>query len=162
MIGRQRVETMPDLPTPVITRLAVLDLSHETRGNALGIGLADLTTERLVRSIDPKPMQGQQPDEQFPDPRRVPLALPTDRDVIATSLETCWRIDMARSPDGADSQHAGADHTLGHAGASKTDVVRHPELSSRCDFRPIPFDAQGNLEQEELFPESHRARRRRS
>ena len=46
VIGRQRVETMPDLPTPVITRLAVLDLSHETRGNALGIGLADLTTEK--------------------------------------------------------------------------------------------------------------------
>ncbi len=57
VIGRQRVETMPDLPVPVITRLAVLDLSHETRGNALGIGLADLTTERLVRSIDPEPMK---------------------------------------------------------------------------------------------------------
>ena len=51
VIGRQRVETMPDLPRPVITRLAVLDLSVETRGNALGIGLADLTTERLVRQI---------------------------------------------------------------------------------------------------------------
>ena len=47
-IGRQRVETMPDLPRPVVTRLAVLDLSAETRGNALGIGLADLTTARVV------------------------------------------------------------------------------------------------------------------
>ena len=36
VIGRQRVETMPDLPRPVITRLAVLDLSAETRGNATG------------------------------------------------------------------------------------------------------------------------------
>src|SRR5262249_40810957 len=38
VIGRQRVETMPDLPRPVVTRLAVLDLSVETRGNGLGIG----------------------------------------------------------------------------------------------------------------------------
>ena len=60
VIGRQRVETMPDLPTPVVTRLAVLDLSAETRGNALGIGLADLTTERVVRGIDPTPMRREQ------------------------------------------------------------------------------------------------------
>jgi hypothetical protein len=49
VIGRQRVETMPDLPRPVITRLAVLDLSEETRGNANGIGLADLTCWRIER-----------------------------------------------------------------------------------------------------------------
>ena len=69
VIGRQRVETMPDLPRPVVTRLAVLDLSAETRGNALGIGLADLTTERLVRAHRPDADAGQQPDQQLPDPR---------------------------------------------------------------------------------------------
>ena len=78
---------------PVITRLAVLDLSHETRGNALGIGLADLTTERLVRGIDPTPMRVNSLTSNFLTRARVPLALPTDRDVIATSLDTCWRID---------------------------------------------------------------------
>ena len=36
VIGRQRVETMPDLPRPVVTRLAVLDLSVETRGTPRG------------------------------------------------------------------------------------------------------------------------------
>jgi len=40
VIGRQRVETMPDLPRPLVTRLAVLDLSVETLGNGLGVGLA--------------------------------------------------------------------------------------------------------------------------
>ena len=54
VIGRQRVETMPDLPRPVITRLAVLDLSVETRGNALGIGLADLTTDRWFTESIPR------------------------------------------------------------------------------------------------------------
>ena len=97
VIGRQRVETMPDLPTPVITRLAVLDLSVETRGNALGIGLADLTTDRLVRRIDPKPMQVNSLTSNFLTRARVPLALPTDRDVIATSLDTCWRIERAQA-----------------------------------------------------------------
>ena len=75
VIGRQRVETMPDLPRPVVTRLAVLDLSAETRGNALGIGLADLTTDRLVARHRPDPDAGQQPDEQLPDPRPSPALL---------------------------------------------------------------------------------------
>src|SRR5262249_28900082 len=57
VLGRQPVEPMPALPRPVVTRLAVLDLSAETKGNALGVGLADLTTERLVRSLDPVPMR---------------------------------------------------------------------------------------------------------
>ena len=78
VIGRQRVETMPDLPRPVVTRLAVLDLSAETRGNALGIGLADLTTDRLVARDRPDADAGQLPDQQLPDPGPRP-ARPADR-----------------------------------------------------------------------------------
>src|SRR5262249_37440237 len=93
VIGRQRVETMPDLPRPVVTRLAVLDLSEETRGNGLGIGLADLTTDRLVARSPPEPMRVNSMTSNFLTRVRVPLALPTDRDVIAACLDTCWRID---------------------------------------------------------------------
>ena len=162
VIGRQRVETMPDLPRPVITRLAVLDLSHETRGNALGIGLADLTTERLVRGIDPTPMRVNSLTSNFLTRARVPLALPTDRDVIAASLETCWRIDPAKArmvliPNTLELT------TLWVTPSARGRGRRHiPSSSFETEFRPIPFDQQGNLEQEELFPESQRARRHRS
>src|SRR4029079_7404181 len=97
VIGRQRVETMPDLPRPVVTRLAVLDLSAETRGNALGIGLADLTTDRLVKALDPTPMRVNSMTSNFLTRARVPLALPDDRDVIAACLDTCWRIDRSEA-----------------------------------------------------------------
>jgi hypothetical protein len=161
VIGRQRVETMPDLPLPVITRLAVLDLSHETRGNALGIGLADLTTERLVRGIDPTPMRVNSLTSNFLTRARLPLALPTDRDVIATSIDTCWRIEteearMVLIPNTLELT------TFWVSKALKAEVLAHPELSFEGDFGEIPFDAQGNLEQEKLFPESQRARRQRS
>ncbi len=91
VIGRQRVETMPDFPSPVVTRLAVLDLSPETRGNANGIGLADLTTERAVRALDPKATWVNCFTSNFLARARVPLAFPTDREVIAACLDTCWR-----------------------------------------------------------------------
>jgi hypothetical protein len=158
VIGRQRVETMPDLPRPVITRLAVLDLSVETRGNALGIGLADLTTERLVRQIDPTPMRVNSMTSNFLTRARVPLALTTDRDVFAASLDTCWRSErdqaqMVIIPNTLELTSMWATPAL------SADVEAHPDLEFESEFMPIPFDRDGCLEQESLFPESHRARR---
>src|SRR5437899_3334598 len=39
-------------PSPFIRRIFVRDLTPETHGNAIGIGLADLTTTRLVQAMD--------------------------------------------------------------------------------------------------------------
>jgi hypothetical protein len=161
VIGRQRVETMPDLPRPVITRLAVLDLSVETRGNALGIGLADLTTDRLVRAIDPLPMRVNSLTSNFLTRARVPLSLPTDRDVIAASLDTCWRCEanqarMVLVPNTLELTTLWVTRPLAE------EVEAHPELEFETDFRPLPLDEMGNVEQERLFPDSVRGRRTRS
>jgi hypothetical protein len=159
VIGRQGVETMPDLPRPVVTRLAVLDLSAESRGNALGIGLADLTTERLVRSIDPGPMRLNSLTSNFLTRARIPLALPTDRDVIAACLETCWRVDRSEArmvliPNTLELE------TLWVTPPLAAEVEAQPGLALETDFRPIPLDDEGTLDQEALFPESVRGRRR--
>jgi hypothetical protein len=158
VIGRQRIETMPDLPRPVVTRLAVLDLSVETRGNATGIGLADLTTDRLVASIDPKPMRVNCMTSNFLTRARVPLSLPTDREVLDACLDTCWRIDPAEArmvliPNTLEVAHIWVTPPL--AG----EVETNPHLTFETDFRPIPFLEDGTLDQESLFPESVRGRR---
>ena len=46
--------------------------------------------------------------------------------------------------------------------ALKAEVDADLELSFESEFRAIPFDTDGNLQQEVLFPESQRARRNRS
>jgi hypothetical protein len=158
VIGRQRVETMPDLPRPVVTRLAVLDLSPETRGNALGIGLADLTTERLARAIDPRPMQVNSFTSNFLTRARVPLALSTDRDVLAACLDTCWRTEWSEArlvliPNTLELE------TLWVSRPLAAEVEAHPSLQFETDFRPVPLDGAGTLDQEALFPESLRGRR---
>ncbi len=159
VIGRQRIETMPDLPRPVITRLAVLDLSDETRGNANGIGLADLTTDRLVRKMDPKPTWVNNLTSNFLTRARVPLSMPTDHDVIATCLDTCWRIDRTQArmvliPNTLELTDFWVTPAL------STEVEAHPELTFASDFRPIPFNDAGELDQMAMFPESHQALRR--
>jgi len=158
VIGRQRVETMPDLPRPVVTRLAVLDLSVETRGNALGIGLADLTTERLVQGLDPVPMRVNSMTSNFLTRARVPIALATDRDVFTAALDTCWRLDRSEArmvliPNTLELTHLYVTKTLA------AEVEANSNLQFETEFAPLPFDEQGNLQQESLFPESVRGRR---
>ena len=77
----------------MITRLAVLDVSEESHGNIVGIGFADLTTERLVAQMDPEPFRINVLTSCFLERARIPITLPTDRDVIEAALDTCWRID---------------------------------------------------------------------
>jgi hypothetical protein len=160
VIGRLMVETQPDFPRPVVTRLAVLDVSDESHGNAVGVGFADLTTERLVRALDPVPMRVNSLTSNFLTRARVPLALPTDRDVIAACLDTCWRSErpgarMVLIPNTLELT------TLWVTAPLRPDVECRPNLVFESDFGPIPFDDEGNLIQESLFPESARARRRR-
>ncbi|MFO0954617.1 MAG: lactate racemase domain-containing protein [Isosphaeraceae bacterium] len=158
VIGRQRVETMPDLPRPVVTRLAVLDLSAETRGNALGIGLADLTTERVLAAIDPTPMRVNSFTSNFLTRARVPISLPTDLDVVSACLDTCWRIDPAEArvvviPNTLELT------SLWVTPALAEEVRNHPRLSFASDFAPWPFGSDGTLDQESLFPDCVRGRR---
>ncbi len=160
VIGRQRVETMPDLPRPIVTRLAVLDLSVETHGNGVGIGLADLTTDRAVKAIDPKPMIVNSMTSNFLTRARVPLSLPTDRDVISACYDTCWCIDPKEArvvviPNTLELT------TLWVSQAFAKEVEADTSLRFESEFRPWPFDAAGNLDQESLFPDSVRGRRRR-
>jgi len=159
VIGRQRVETMPDLPRPVVTRLAVLDCAEESHGNALGIGLADLTTERFVGKIDPKPMRVNSMTSNFLTRARVPLAMADDRVVIATGLDTCWRIgwDEARMviiPNTLELE------TLYVSEPLIGECLSHPRLEVDEAPTPWPFDASGHLDQAILFPTANQGQRK--
>jgi hypothetical protein len=55
VVGRLLMECQPEFESPRITRICALDLSPESHGNGTGVGIADLTTDRLLARIDPKP-----------------------------------------------------------------------------------------------------------
>ena len=52
VIGRLRIWGELEPASPRIERIAVLGLDHTSHGNAQGVGLADLITERFFHSID--------------------------------------------------------------------------------------------------------------
>lgn len=160
VIGRLMVETQPDFVRPAVTRLVVLDVSDESHGNIVGVGFADLTTERLVAKMDPASFRINVLTSCFLERARIPITLPTDRDVIEAAIETCWRIDPALArvvviPNTLEL------NDLWVSPALEDEIEAHPQLSRETDYLPIPLTEDGWLDQERLFPESIRARRRR-
>jgi hypothetical protein len=160
VIGRLMVETQPDFDRPVITRLVVLDVSYESHGNIVGVGFADLTTERLVSKMDPASFRINVLTACSLERARIPITLPTDQDVFQCALETCWRIETSQArvaaiPNTLELQ------TLWVSPPLEDEVRSHPHLTRESDYRPIPFLADGTLDQAHLFPESIRARRSR-
>ncbi|MDP3047292.1 MAG: lactate racemase domain-containing protein, partial [Chloroflexota bacterium] len=55
VIGRRMVFGEPEPPGPSIIRIVARDLSENTYGSGIGIGLADFTTQRLVDKLDHRP-----------------------------------------------------------------------------------------------------------
>lgn len=160
VIGRLMVETQNDFERPVVTRLVVLDASEETHGNLVGIGFADLTTERCVGKLDPLPFRVNILTACCLERGRIPITLPNDREVLAAALETCWRIDPSEArvvviPNTLEVK------TLWISKALEEETRANPCLTFDSEFTPFPISADGWLDQETLFPESVRGRRGR-
>lgn len=161
VIGRLYIVGEPEFETPRIHRIVVLDLSPESHGNAAGIGLADFTTDRLVRSIDRGPFLTNSIVSTFVERSKIPLAFATDRESIQAGLDTCWqpnaaRLRLAVIPNTLELSDLWASPALAES------VAADPSLSIIGAPRPMPFDGVGNLLQESLFPHSVRGRRRMS
>lgn len=79
-----------------IQRIAVLDLTDETQGNCNGLGLADVTTKRLVDRIDV--------DSTYPNvvtstvlcTPKIPLFTHSDKACIQIALRTCNYINREK------------------------------------------------------------------
>jgi hypothetical protein len=158
VIGRLMIETMPDFARPMVTRLVVLDVSEESHGNVVGVGFADLTTERLVASIDQESFRINVLTSCCLERARVPITLANDRDVFEAALATCWRLSPSEArlvviPNTLEL------NTLWVSPALEAEVAAHPHLTRETEYLPTPFSTDGTLDQESMFPESVRGRR---
>src|SRR5262249_40354668 len=153
VVGRLLIEGEPDFETPKITRICCLDLSPESHGNGTGVGIADLTTERLLAAIDPVPFPMNNLTACFLWRSKLPLAFPSDRECIESGIATCWQpkaeaLRVAVIPNTLELAELWASPAL------VEEARRHPHLEVAGPARPLLFDYKGDLEQEKLFPHS--------
>lgn len=85
--GRFWMPGEDDPRAPEIKRIVVLNLTEETHGNALGIGLADLTTKRVFSNINYEEMYVNGLTQGTTDPSKIPPFRPNDRDAIETAIK---------------------------------------------------------------------------
>ena len=74
--------------TPFVRRIFVRDLTPETHGNAIGIGLADATTRRLVEATDYESMLINVRTALTLHSAKLPAQFPSDRSAISAMLDT--------------------------------------------------------------------------
>ncbi|MCX8170873.1 MAG: nickel-dependent lactate racemase [Candidatus Bathyarchaeota archaeon] len=133
---------------PKIKRIVVLDLTEESNGNAVGIGLADITTERLVSKIDFEETFVNCFTSTWPETAKIPPFLPNDRDAILMAIRCCGPIDpqkakIVRIKNTLELEYMWISESLYEA------VKRDKDLSESLEILGEPeemqFDVLGNL-----------------
>lgn len=158
VVGRLLIEGQNDFETPKIIRMCALDLSPESHGNGTGVGIADLTTDRLLASIDPVPFRMNNLTACFLWRSKLPIAFPNDKQCIITGLETCWQPDlnairMVVVPNTLELAELYVSAPL------LEEVRKNKDLAISGHSFELQFDGSGNLNQKALFPHSAQGRR---
>jgi hypothetical protein len=78
---------------PHVQKIVVLDLTSQTYGNALGIGMADVTTQRVADKIDYYPGYVNALTSRMLNGVRMPMTVDTDREAIGVALTCCFGIE---------------------------------------------------------------------
>jgi hypothetical protein len=142
--GRNR-DLLGVFPHPVTAkRLFVRDLTENSNGNATGLGLADLTTKRLVDKINYQATYMNCITGISIEKAAVPMHFPTDRQAIQTALGSVGLTPAEKS------RIVRIKNTL-HVDEVEVSEAFLAELKKRSDLeildgpQPMSFDGQGNL-----------------
>jgi hypothetical protein len=137
---------------PKLQRIVMLGLTKETKGNATGVGNADIITMRLYKDIDPGPTYANVITACELGSAAIPVIMNNDHDAIALAVKTTLRVKPG------DSRIVRIRNTLKvtdiqvsepllpyvKANPGKFEVLSEPA--------PFQFDAAGRIA---MFPSVH-------
>ena len=131
---------------PFIERIAALDLTEASHHNFVGIGNADVITQRFMDKADFLETYPNGITSRDLDGMRLPVVMPNDRNAVQLALHTMpqkmpekgWRIVWMK-------------HTLGFntfliSEALAGESLKNPALKTEDERIDILFDDQGNLD----------------
>ena len=89
IIGRIGIDTEQDLEKPQIKRIVITDLTDASHGNSVGMGLADIMTERLQSKIDFHATYENVLTSTFVQRGKMPIVARDARTALKYALRTC-------------------------------------------------------------------------
>ena len=144
VIGRMGVPGLDNPATPRIGIVVVRDLTDESHGNALGVGLADLCTRRLFDKIDLAPMYENLFTSTFLDRGKLPVVGGTDWETLAFAARACRtdHVERLRILRIRDTLHLDTFHASPAAAAL---IEGRPGIESLGDAPAPYFDEAGEM-----------------
>lgn len=143
VIGRIKILGELEPKKPVINKLVILNLSEASYGNALGVGLADITTKKLVKSIDFEATYANTISTTFLERAKIPIIMPTDKEAIQTGLNTIGELNAETVKVGIIENTLDLQRLYLSDGALKDLDESKVEILER-DIKFL-FDEEGNL-----------------
>lgn len=130
--------------SPRVKRIFVRGLTPETHGNSIGVGMADLTTTRLIEETDREITAVNALTSMTPNSAKLPIAFDSDREAIAAALtslalENTAQCRIIRIRDTLDLQSVVVSEAYLETAGQRSDLI--PESAPL----PMEFDAKGDL-----------------
>jgi hypothetical protein len=146
VVGRKRAfRTAPEPANqPQMRFIFVRGLSEHTHGNATGIGLADFTTTRLIRSMNYRATIINCLTSGYPEGANLPVHFDSDREVIDAALAI---LGTRKAEDGRILRIRNT-LSLEEIEASEPCLAEPPSgvpFTTLGPAQPVTFDDAGNL-----------------
>ncbi|HEX2740820.1 MAG TPA: DUF2088 domain-containing protein, partial [Rubrobacter sp.] len=145
VIGRFRILGVDEPKTPAVKYVIVGDISKESHGNALGVGLADLTTRRMADQIERKAMNANVVTSTFIERAKVPMVLASDEEAIETAVRCNWGVEpedtrFVRIPNTLHLEYLYVSENM------VDEALQNAEVEVVGDPEELRFDADGYFE----------------
>ena len=129
-----------------VQRTCFLNLSEESHGNALGVGLANVITKKFFDKIDPEKMYPNCITSTVLASARIPCVVANDKEAIQMCIRTCTGIDkdkvrIIRIPN---SLHIG-NIMLSESYYEDVKSGKWPGLSVLSEPEELMFNADGEI-----------------
>ncbi len=127
-----------------VQRIVVLNLSKASGGSAMGIGLADFTTDEAVKSMNIDTTWINCITAGVTASGKIPIHMPTDREAILLALKTCARVRHPQSRIVWIRNTLALDR-IQISEPLLEELKGHPQIEIAGDPALMPFDEKGNL-----------------
>lgn len=129
---------------PAIQKIVLLNLTKETKGNATGLGTADVITLKLYKQIDINSTYANVITSAYLDGAAIPIIMNTDQEAIQLAVKTCLRVQssackIVRIKNTLELSEIMVSEPL------LEQVNRHPQMEAMSDPEPFQFNATGEL-----------------
>ena len=97
VIGRMKIEGEPEPEKPDIKIIIVRNLTDQSHGNATGMGLADIITEKFYRKIDFPSTYENIVTSTFLERGKMPLVAKNDRQALQWAIRASQSVDLEKT-----------------------------------------------------------------